>query len=131
MYWLRDSVSPICGIFNSKRRVAEEDMTKWHTLRIQIHLFMNQALHDFVILCIHKKEDNLTSVSYSHIIHLYKQIMNQTQLLLPLLLTFYSQEMVNKVAKSIDHFSPHMMLLVVYHLLVNGCRNTCQLTLVS
>ena len=35
--------------------------------------------HDFVMLSIHKKEDNLTFVGYFHIIQLCKQIMNQTK----------------------------------------------------
>ena len=35
--------------------------------------------HDFVMLRIHKKEDNLNFVGYFHIIQLCKQIMNQTK----------------------------------------------------
>ena len=41
--------------------MAEADEVKWHTLRIQMHLFMDRS-GDYikkVILCIHKKEDNL------------------------------------------------------------------------
>ena len=38
---------------------------------------------------IHKKEDKLIFVCYFHILQLYKQIMNQTKQLLPLLLTLY------------------------------------------
>ena len=36
--------------------------------------------HDFVIICLHKKDDDLTLVCYFHIIHLYKRLcLNELQ----------------------------------------------------
>ena len=48
---------------------------------------------------------------FFHIIHLYKQTMNQTKYLAPLLLTFNNQEKSIYVPKSIGHFSPIMLQL--------------------
>ena len=62
--------------------------------------------HDFVILHRLKKEDNLTFVCYFHVIHIYKQTMNQTKYLVPLLLTFNKQEKTIYVPKSIGHLAP-------------------------
>ena len=103
-------------------RVAQGDMTNWHTLMVQMHLLCQRSgdyIQDvtlFVILCILKKEDNLTFVCYFHIIHLYKQTMNQTKYLVPLLLTFNNQEKSIYVPKSIGHFSPLMLPLAVCQL---------------
>ena len=62
------------------------------------------------------KEDNITMVSYFHIIHLYKQTMNQTKYFVPLLLTFNNQEKSIYVPKIIGHFSPFMLPLAVCQL---------------
>ena len=70
----------------------------------------------FVILRILKKKDDLTFVCYFHIIHLYKQTINQTKYLVPLFLIFNNQEKSIYVPKSIGHFSPLMLPLAVYQL---------------
>ena len=57
--------------------------------------------YDFVILRILKKEDKLTSACYFHIIHLYKQKINQTKYLMPLLLTFNNQEKLFMLLKAL------------------------------
>ena len=72
--------------------------------------------HDFVIIRILKKEDNLIFACYFHIIDQYKKSMNQTKYLVPLLLTFANQEKSIYVPKSIAHFSPLMLPLAVYQL---------------
>ena len=59
--------------------------------------------NDFVFLRILKKEDDLTFVCDFHIIHLYKQKMNQNKYLVPLLLTFNNQEKCIYVPKRIGH----------------------------
>ena len=63
-----------------------------------------------------KKEDDLTFVCYFYIIHLYKQTINQTKYLVPLLLTFNNQEKSIYVPKRIGHFSPLMLSLAVCQL---------------
>ena len=85
--------------------------------------------HDFVLLSILKKEDNLTFVCDFLIIHLYKQTMNQTKYFVPLLLTFNNKEKSIYVPKSIDHFS--ILMLPAQHLLVNGCWNTVDILCIS
>ena len=72
--------------------------------------------HDFVILCILQKEDDSIFVCYFHIIHLYKQTMNQTKYLAPLLLPLNNQEKSIYEPKSIGHFSPLMLSLAVCQL---------------
>ena len=70
-------------IHNAKQRVAEGEVIKLHTLRIQMPQFSDRSsdyFQDvtcfcFVFLLIHKKEDDFTCVCYFHIIHIYEQII--------------------------------------------------------
>ena len=60
-----------------RKRVQEGDARKQTNLRIWMHL--SQTIHlatfemrkDFLLLRIHKKEDNLTYISYLHLLHLH------------------------------------------------------------
>ena len=79
-------------------RVAQGDVTSWHTLKVQMNLLYQQSgayIQEQPWFCISmytQKKDTLTFVCYFHIIHLYKLTMNQTKYLVPLLLTFINEE---------------------------------------
>ena len=103
--------------------MAEGDITNWHTLMVQMTTF--KMCHDFVILFILKKKDDLTFACYFPIVYLYKQTMNQTKYLVTLLLTFNNQQKSIYVPKRIGHFSPLMLHatsnMPSQHLLVKCC----------
>ena len=93
------------------QRVAQGEITNWHTFMVQIHLLCQQSddyIQERPWFCI-----SMYTVCYFHIIYLYKLTMNQTKYLVPLLLTFNKQEKSIYVPKSIGHFSPLMLPLAV------------------
>ena len=96
-------------------------MTNWHTVMVQMHLFYQRSgdyIKDETCFCysMYILPYDLTFVCYFHIINLYKQTMNKTKYLVPLLLTFNNQGKSIYVHKSIGHFSPLMLLLAVCQL---------------
>ena len=117
-YFSKDSlITPSRGW----QRLAEGDMIKWYTLRVQMKLFLNRScdyIQDVTLFCnsTHTQKMKTTPVYYFHIMHLCKQIMNQTKQLLQLLLTCYSLDKYYYVAKSIGHLSPFMPPLAVCQL---------------
>ena len=123
-------------IYNSKQRVAEGGRGWYDWLAYPhgsnapivptVRSLKSRLCHDFVLLCILKKEDDHTSVCYFHIIHLYKQTINQTKTLVSLLITFNNQEKVHLCTSNHLPFQPPLAAtssMPAQHLLVNGCWN--------
>ena len=100
-------------------RVAQGDMTNWHTLRVQMHLLCQQSgdyIQEVPWFCIstntQKGRQPYLSLLFSYH-HLYKLTMNQTKYLVPLLLTSNNQEKSINIPKIISHLSLLMLPLEV------------------